>query len=191
VGGRGGARSVEEEIRGDAGGMVGGLVFAAAAAGGIAAVGWLAVRGFVPTFDGAGFVSTLSGRGAAALGAWMAAAALVSLVLPATTLAVWGRQTAVRSALLAYVVVLGVQIAVEVVFSGVFFPDIVILTGIVFTGYRLRQLYGARLRFALAEGPSAVGRAAVRLCLSLGLAFWSANLAFLLLVALPRAGWFG
>jgi hypothetical protein len=70
--------------------------------------------------------------------------------------------------LAAYVVVLGVQIAVEVVFSGVFFPDIVTPTGIVFTGYRLRQLYGARMRFALAEVPSSGGRAAVRLCLSLG-----------------------
>jgi len=86
---------------------------------------------------------------------------------------------------------LGVRVSVEMVFSGVFFPDIVILTGIVFTGQRLWQLHGACRRFALAGGPSTPGRAAVRLCLSLGLAFWSANLAFLVLVALPRAGWFG
>jgi hypothetical protein len=110
----------------------------------------------------------------------------VSLVSPAITLLVWGRLAAVRRALLAYVVVLVVQISVEVIFSGVFFPDIVVLTGVVFTGYRLRQLYAARRRFALAEVPSEVGRATVRLCLSLGLVFWSANLAFLVFVALPR-----
>jgi hypothetical protein len=102
-----------------------------------------------------------------------------------------GRQAAVRWALLAYVVVLGVQIAVEMVFSGVSFPDIVVLAGMVFAGHRLPQLYAARRRFALAEGPSALGRAAVRLCLSLGLVFWSANLAFLVFAALPRVVFFG
>lgn len=88
--------------------------------------------------------------------------------------------------MLAYVVVLVVQISVEMVLSGVFFPDIVVLTGMVFTGYRLRQLYAARRRFVPADVQSAFGRAAVRLCLSLGLVFWSANLAFLVFVALPR-----
>ena len=116
----------------------------------------------------------------------MAAVALVSLALPATTLLVWGRRAAVRRALLAYEVVLVVQISVEMVFSGLSFPDIVVLTGIVFTGYRLRRLVAARRRFVPVEVPSAVGRAAVRLCLSLGLVFWSANLSFLVFLALPR-----
>ena len=134
-----------------------------------------------------GRVSSGRCRGGVALGAWMAAVALVSLVLPAITLLVWGRPAAVRRALLAYVVVLVVQIAVEMAFSGVFFPDIVVRTGIVFTGYRLRQLHAARRRFVPVEVPSALGRAAVRLSLSLGLVFWSANLAFLVFEALPRA----
>jgi hypothetical protein len=116
----------------------------------------------------------------------MAAVALVSLALPAATLAVWGREAAVRRALVAYLVVLVVQISVEMVYSGLFFPDIVVLTGIVFTGYRLMQLRGARRRFVLAEGPTPRGRTAVRCCLSLGLVFWSANLVFLVSVALPR-----
>ena len=120
----------------------------------------------------------------------MAAVALVSLALPAITLLVWGRRAAVRRALLAYVVVLVVQISVEMVFSGVF-PGIVVLTGIVFTGYRLRQLCAARRRFVPVEVQSAFGRAAVRLCLSLGHVFWSANLAFLVFVALPRVVRFG
>ena len=174
------------KIRDGLGEVFGGLVFAGATAAGAALVGLLAALGVLAVFDGADFVGTLSGRGEAALGAWMAAAALVSLGLPAATLAVWGREAAVRRALLAYVVVLGVQIAVEMVFSGVFFPDIVVLTGIAFTGYRLMQLRGARRRFMFAEGSSPSCRAAVRCCLSLGLVFWSANLAFLVLVALPR-----
>ena len=167
--GRGLARSVGQEVRGGTGEVVGGLMFAAAATAGIALVGWLAGRGALPVFDGTGFVGTLPGWGGAALGAWMAAVALVSLALPATTLLVWARRAAVRRALLAYEVVLVVQISVEMVFSGVFSPDIVVLTGMVFTGNRLRQLYAARRRFVSVEVPSALGRAAVRLCLSLGL----------------------
>ena len=182
------ARSVGQEVQGGTGEVARGLLFAGAATAGTALVGWLAVRGALPVFDGAGFVGTLPGWGEAALGAWMAA---VALVLPLVTLAVWGRRVAVRRALLAYVVVLVVQISVEMVFSGVFFPDIVVLTGIVFTGYRLRQLDAARRRFVPVEVPSALGRVAVRLSLSLGLAFWSANLAFLVLVALPRVVRFG
>ena len=184
--GRGLARPVGREVRGGTGEVVGGLVFAVTATAGIALVGWLAVREALPVFDGLGFVGTLSGWGGAALGARTAAVALVSLALSAITLLVWGRRAAVRRALLAYVVVLIVQSSVEMVFSGVLFPDIVVLTGIVFTGYRLRQLVAARRRFVPVEVPSAFGRAAVRLCLSLGLVFWSANLAFLVFVALPR-----
>ena len=173
-------------MRGGTGEVVGGLVFAVTATAGIALVGWLAVREALPVFDGLGFVGTLSGWGGAALGARTAAVALVSLALSAITLLVWGRRAAVRRALLAYVVVLIVQSSVEMVFSGVLFPDIVVLTGIVFTGYRLRQLVAARRRFVPVEVPSAFGRAAVRLCLSLGLVFWSANLTLLVFVALPR-----
>jgi hypothetical protein len=178
-------------VRGGTGEVARGLVFAGAATAGIALVGWLAVRGALPGFDGDGFVGTLPGWGEAALGAWMAAVVLVSLGLPLVTLAVWGRLAVVRRALLACVVVLVVQISVEMVFSGVFFPDIVVLTGIVFTGYRLRQLDAARRRFVPVEVPSALGRAAVRLSLSLGIAFWSANLVFLVFVALPRVVRFG
>ena len=174
-----------------AAGLIGGLLFSALATGGIALVGLLAVRGHLPTFESGSFVGTVSGWGGVALGVWMATAALVSLGLPAATLLVWGREAAVRAALLAYVAVLCIQVGVEMVFSGVFFADIVVLTGIVFTGYRLGQLRAARRLFAGAEGPSRLGRVAVSLCLSLGLAFWSANLLFLVLVALPRAVGFG
>ena len=102
MGGRGLARSVGREVRGG----TGGFVFAGAATAGTALVGWLAVRGSLPVFDGAGFVGTLPGCGGTALGAWMAAVVLVSLELPLATLAVWGRRAAVRRALLAHVVVL-------------------------------------------------------------------------------------
>ena len=77
-------------MRDGIGEMAGGLVFSAAAAAGIAMVGWLAVRGGLPVFDGTSFIGTLPGWGGAALGAWMVAVALVSLRLPVATLVVWG-----------------------------------------------------------------------------------------------------
>ena len=52
MGGGGLARSVGQSVRGGTGGMVGGLVFAAAATAGTALVGWLAVRGALPVFEG-------------------------------------------------------------------------------------------------------------------------------------------
>ena len=97
LGGRCGARY----RGGDRGLVFAGLVFAGAATAGTALVGWLAVRGSLPVFDGAGFVGTLPGCGGTALGAWMAAVVLVSLELPLATLAVWGRRAAVGWALLA------------------------------------------------------------------------------------------
>jgi len=84
-----------------AGFVFAGLVFAGAATAGTALVGWLAVRGSLPVFDGAGFVGTLPGWGETALGTWMAAVVPVSLELPLATLAVWGRRAAVGWALLA------------------------------------------------------------------------------------------
>ena len=180
--GRGLERSAGREVRGGTGEVIGGLVFAAAATAGIALVGWPAggtagVRRdrFRRDASGVGWGGARGldgGRGAGVAG-------IAGNNAP-------GVGAAVRRALLAYEVVLVVQISVEMVFSGVFSPDIVVLTGMVFTGYRLRQLYAARRRFVSVEVQSALGRAAVRLCLSLGLVFWSANLAFLVFVALPR-----
>ncbi len=112
--------------------------------------------------------------------------AAVSLVLPVAALAGFGRCGAVRRALLPYVLVLVVQILVEMSLSAAFVPNIVVLTGVVFTGYRIWRLFGARRDFAAAPPPSRSARVSVGAMLSLGLVLWAANLAFLLLVALPR-----
>lgn len=73
------------------------------------------------------------------------------------------------------------------VFAEVFFQNIVILTGTTFTLYRLGQLVYARRAFSGTEGAGRYGRAVVGGILSLGLVFWSTNLAFLLFIALPHA----
>ena len=128
---------------------------------------------------------TLPGWGRVALGAWMLAILCVSVLGPLAALAVWGRYREVRRVLLPYVLVLLAQISVEVALPGAVPPNVVVLTGIAFTGYRLLQLWSCRRFFRAAEGPGGLGNAVVGGLLSAGLAFWTANGLFLLLVALP------
>lgn len=161
------------------------VVFGTAA---LALVGLLVVNGGLL---GVGLADTpvaerLPGWGVTALGIWMGTVGVVALILPALALVVWGRYTSVRLALLPYVLLLGVQILVEIVFASVFVPNMVVLVGLVYTGYRLRQLLAAREAFVATSSPTGYGRVVVGGVLSLGLIFWSANLVFLLFVALPR-----
>ena len=163
--------------------------FAVGATAVLSLVGWsfVALEPFGVGLQETPVARALPGWGATALGVWMGSVGAVALVLPALVLAVWGRHASVRLALLPYALVLGFQILVEMVFAGLFAPNMVVLVGLVFTGYRLRQLLAARGVFAGAEGPSGTGRKVVGGVLSLGLVFWSANLIFLVCVALPRA----
>ncbi len=67
-----------------------------------------------------------------------------------------------------------------------FVPNIVVLTGLAFTSYRLWQLGYARKQFAAAREPTELARDAVRGLLSVGVSLWTGNLIFLLFIALPR-----
>lgn len=132
------------------------------------------------------FSSGLTGWGATLLDFWMLAAAVVGLVLPLAALVIWGRNASVRWALLPYVLVLGCQIAAEIYLSQLLVPGIVVLIGIAFTVYRLWQLRVAQRRFGGTTKPGEVGRRVVDGVLVLGTGFWTVNLVFLLLIALPR-----
>ncbi len=145
---------------------------------------WLATE-VVPVLEETPFTETLPGWGRTALGAWMLAITSVSVLGPLAALAVWGRYREVRRVLLPYVLVLVVQISVEILLPGVVSPNVVVLTGLVFTGYRLLQLRVCR-RFSLDAGvPDRLGNVVVGGLLSAGLTFWAANGLFLLLVTLP------
>ncbi len=119
-------------------------------------------------------------------GVWMIAIAVVALLLPLLALAFYGRYSSVRLALLPYVLVLIAQILTEVLFMRMFVSNIVVVTGLVYTSYRLWQLWSSRKYFRAMERPTGFGRGAVGALLSLGLIFWAANLLFLSLIALPR-----
>ena len=162
------------------------LAFVAVATVALALVGWSSGGAF-PVLRETPVAEALPAWGRAALGVWMGLLAVVSLVLPALALIAWGRHAAVRRALLPYALVLAAQILVEVTFSSVFVPNVVVLTGLVFTAYRLWQLWTTRRFFSGVEDPAGPGRSSVRALLSLGLVCWTANLLFLLSVALPLA----
>ena len=162
--------------------------FAVGAAVALALLGWflVAIEPFGVGLVDAPVAGKLPEWGAAALGVWMGCVGVVALVLPGLALVGWGRYPSVRLALLPYVSVLGFQILLEMLLAVAIAPNLVVLVGLVFTGYRLRQLQIARRIFAGAHGPSGTGRAVVGRVLSLGLLFWSVNLIFLASVALPR-----
>ena len=145
---------------------------------------WLATE-IVPVLQESPVVEALPGWGRATLGLWMLAIVAVSLVGPLAALAIWGRHREVKRVLLPYVLVLAAQISIEVMLPGALPSNVVVLTGLAFTGYRLLQLRSCRRFFRDADEPGRAGRAVVVGLLMAGLAFWAANGLFLLLVALP------
>ena len=132
------------------------------------------------------FYGSLPAWGRAAFAAYVGSAALLGLVLPAAALLAWGcRDAAVRGALAPYALLLLCQVLVEFAFARVFFPNIVIFAGLIYTAYRVWQLRRARKAFP--TGPRrGLPRRAARGLLVAGLAFWSVNLVFLLAVMTPR-----
>lgn len=166
--------------------------FVAAATAALAAAGLLVQVGLLPWVEPGldsgllGFYDSLSPSARTAFAGWQATGVLVSVVLPSLALLAWGRRDRdVHRVLAPYLLVLLVQVGVEAVLAQVFFPNIVVLTGLLYTGYRLRQLRHSRAAMAAPHVPGRSHRRVVRVLLTAGLAFWTTNLAFLLTVALP------
>jgi hypothetical protein len=117
---------------------------------------------------------------------WMATAAILTLALPLLALVAWGRHASIRQALLPYTLVLVVQIATESAITRRLSPRAVVLTGLVYTSYRLWQLMRARAALAAAPAPVGFARRGVDFLLQAGLVFWSANLLVLLALMAGR-----
>jgi len=117
---------------------------------------------------------------------WMTTAAILTLALPLLALVAWGRHASIRQALLPYALVLVVQIATESALTRQLSPKAVVLTGLVYTSYRLWHLVRARAALAAAPAPSGLARRGVDFILLAGLVFWSANLLVLLAIMAGR-----
>jgi hypothetical protein len=135
----------------------------------------------------ASIADTLSPRGRDMLRAWMLLAVLLGLLLPGLALCLWHDDPHVRAALLPSVIVLLVQTQIERACAGRLPLDVSPLIGVVYTGYRLWQLWYATRLFAATPTPGGLMHAAILGLLAAGLVFWSANVVFLSVVGVPRA----
>jgi hypothetical protein len=117
---------------------------------------------------------------------WMTTALILTVAFPLLALAVWGRHSSVRWALLPYSLLLAIHIATESALSRLFSARSVVLVGLVYTSYRLWQLVRARAAFGAEPAPVGFARRAVNFILLAGLVFWSANLLVLLAIVAGR-----
>jgi hypothetical protein len=72
---------------------------------------------------------------------WIKLAAFIGLLLPIIAFFVWWRYLDRRKILGFYLVVLIVQIAVEMIVSRVLFPSLVVMSGTIYTAFRIWQLW--------------------------------------------------
>lgn len=117
--------------------------------------------------------------------AWIKLAVVIGLLLPIIALFVWWRYLEPRKVLGFYLVVLIVQIAAEMILSRVLFPSLVVMSGTIYTAFRIWQLWqGQQLVKAgvqiHSESPTVFNN-----LLWLLLLFWSSNLIVLFVVSWP------
>lgn len=117
---------------------------------------------------------------------WLQVAIAIGLLLPGVAFLVWIRHAGARTVFGFYLLVLGIQIITEQIFSRVFSSSLLVIVGTIYTTFRVWQLWqgqqflrvnaqSGNVRFSVAQG-----------LLWLMLLFWSANLIFLLVVGWLR-----
>ena len=150
----------------------------------LAATALTTAVGLAGAAAGAGVVdlgTALGSTGSSVLPLWMALAVVVAVVLPAGVLLRWGRDPVVRRALAPYLGVLLVQVATEATLPRLLPSWTVLVTGALYTGFRLWQLGTARrdLAGARVDAGTRAGRRGAAAVLAVGLAFWTGNLVVL------------
>ena len=116
---------------------------------------------------------------------WVKIAAFIGWLLPIIAFFVWWRYLDRRKILGFYLVVLIVQIAVEMIVSRVLFPSLVVMSGTIYTAFRIWQLWqGQQLVKAEVQINNYHSKIFSSL-LWLLLLFWSSNLIVLFTVAWP------
>ncbi|MEM8534356.1 MAG: hypothetical protein AAGF95_26150 [Chloroflexota bacterium] len=158
------------------------LLFVLIATALIGLIGWVVSHGLVPwvALEGAMGPSNFSGTAQTILMIWMATALVITFVLPVGILAMWWRDAQVRTLLAPYALLLLIQMPTEMIGAQIFFPNIVVFTGFIYTSYRIYQLWYAQklARQFIWETPL---RARVTMSILLaGLCFWSCNSLFLI-----------
>lgn len=145
-------------------------------------IGWMVTRGFLPwvALEGAMGPSNFVGTAQTVLMVWMVTALTITFVLPVGALVVWWRDGQVRTLLAPYALLLLIQMPTEMIGAQLFFPNIVVFTGFIYTLYRIYQLWYAQ-RLARQFVWTTPLRAYVTTSIVwVGLCFWSCNALFLI-----------
>ena len=116
---------------------------------------------------------------------WIKIAVVIGVLLPGVAFLIWWRYPEPRKIMGFYLVVLIVQIAAESILSRVLFPSLVVITGTIYTVFRIGQVWqGQQLVMAAAQTNNHNSMIFSSL-LWLLLLFWSSNLIVLFAVAWP------
>jgi hypothetical protein len=116
---------------------------------------------------------------------WLKIAVFLGLLLPGVAFFVWRRYPEPKKILGFYLVVLIIQIAAESIFSRVLFPSLVVITGTIYTVFRLWQLWQGQQLVNSGVQTNNHNPIIFRSLLWLLLLFWSSNLIVLFTVAWP------
>jgi hypothetical protein len=116
---------------------------------------------------------------------WLQIAVFLGLLLPGVAFFVWRRYPEPKKILGFYLVVLIIQIAAESIFSRVLFPSLVVITGTIYTVFRLWQLWQGQQLVNSGVQTNNHNPIIFRILLWLLLLFWSSNLIVLFTVAWP------
>jgi hypothetical protein len=114
---------------------------------------------------------------------WMQLAIAIGLVLPTIALVAWFKRPEVRKIFGFYLLLLVIQIATELIISKVWLRSLVVVTGTLYTAFRVCQLWQSLQLIRAAQQRSRYRL--VRGILWLLLLFWSSNLIVLFTIAWP------
>lgn len=117
--------------------------------------------------------------------AWIKLAVVIGLLLPIIALFVWWRYLEPRKVLGFYLVVLIVQIAAEMILSRVLFPSLVVMSGTIYTAFRIWQLWQGQKLVKAGVQINSESPTIFSSLLWLLLLFWSSNLIVLFVVSWP------
>ena len=116
---------------------------------------------------------------------WLKIAVFLGLLLPGVAFFVWRRYPEPRKIMGFYLVVLIVQIVAESILSRVLFPSLVVITGTIYTIFRIWQLWQGKQLVNAGVQTNNHNPIIFRILLWLLLLFWSSNLIVLFTVAWP------
>jgi hypothetical protein len=155
------------------------LVFVVLATLTMMLVGWLISSELLPIRQ----TIKYSEAGLKFIRVWMQLAIAIGLVLPIIAFIAWFKRPEVRKLFGFYLLLLVIQIAIEQIVSEVWLSSLVVVTGTLYTAFRVWQLWQS---LQLMRTPQKRSRyRLVRGVLWIMLLFWSSNLIMLFTIVWP------